>query len=175
MVFPIWPLDEEANRWMEVDRFTSVKEMRRQPIKTKTKIAVFFEARGLVHHEFVPQGQKVNQEFYISLLKCMLEALQHRRPDLWASGQWTLLHDNARPHTAISVSRFLTKQNITVLQYPLYSLDLSLCFFCFHNWKNAKWTATWEYWGYSSCCDDGAHSHSERGIQQLLPGDRNHC
>jgi hypothetical protein len=32
--------------------------------------------------------------------------------------------------------------------------------------KNAKITTTREYRG----CDDGARSHSERGIHQLLPG-----
>jgi len=36
--------------------------------------------------------------------------------------------------------------------------------------KKAKRTATWEYQGYSSSCDDGAHRHSERGIHQLLSG-----
>jgi hypothetical protein len=34
----------------------------------------------------------------------------------------------------------------------------------------AKRTATWEYRGYSSGCDDGTHRHSERGIHQLLSG-----
>ena len=90
------------------------KKVRRQTSTTKTMIIVFFDARGIVHHEFVPQGQTVNQEVYISVLRRMREALRRRRPDLWAFGQWTLLHDNARPHTALSVSRFLTKSNVTV-------------------------------------------------------------
>jgi len=99
-------------------------------------IIIFFDARGIVHHEFVPQGQTVNQEVYISVLRHMREALRRCRPDLWASGQWTLLHDNARPHTALSVSRFLTKHNITVLPHPQYSPDLSPCdFFLFPRLK----------------------------------------
>jgi hypothetical protein len=36
--------------------------------------------------------------------------------------------------------------------------------------KNAKITATREYRGHSSGYYDGAHSHSERGLHQLLPG-----
>jgi len=55
----------------------------------------FFDAMGIVPHEFVPQGQTVNQEVYISVLSHMREALRRRHPDLWASGQWTLLHDEA--------------------------------------------------------------------------------
>jgi len=112
------------------------KKVRRQPSTTKTMVMVFFDARGIVHHEFVLQGQTVNQEVYISVLRCMRKALRHRRPDLWGSGQWTLLHHNARPHTALSVSRFLTKHNITVLPHPLYSPDLSQCdFFLFPQLK----------------------------------------
>jgi hypothetical protein len=36
--------------------------------------------------------------------------------------------------------------------------------------KKVKRTATCEYRGYSSGCDDGVHRHSERGIHQLLSG-----
>jgi hypothetical protein len=101
------------------------KKVRRQPSKTKTMIIVIFDVRSIVHHEFIPQRQTVNQEFYISIVRRIREALRHRRPDLWASGQWTLLHDNARPHTAVSVNRFLAKHNTTVLQHPLYYPNLS--------------------------------------------------
>jgi len=66
----------------------------------------------------------------------MHEALRRRRPDMWAYGQWALLHDNARPHTALSVSRFLTKHNVAVLPHPPYSPDHSPCnFFLFPQLK----------------------------------------
>jgi hypothetical protein len=39
-------------------------------------IIVFFDARGIVHHEFVPQGQTVNQEVYISILRHMHENIE---------------------------------------------------------------------------------------------------
>jgi len=112
------------------------KKVRMQPLTTKTMIIIFFDARGIIHHEFVLQGQMVNQEVYISVLRHMHEALRRHRPDLWASGQWTLLHNNARPHTALSFSRFLTKHNVTVLPHPPYSPDLSPCdFFLFPRLK----------------------------------------
>jgi len=112
------------------------KKVRRQPSTTKTMIMVFFDARGIVHHEFVPQGRTVNQDVYISVLGRMREALRRRRPVLWASGQWTLLHDNARRHTALSYSRFLTKHHVTVLPHHPYSPDLSPCdFFLFPRLK----------------------------------------
>ena len=105
------------------------KKLRRQPSTTKTMIIIFFYARGIGHHEFGPQGQTVNQEVYISALRRMRKTLRRCCPDLWPSGQWTLLHDNARPHTPLSVSRFLTKHNFTILPHPPYPPDLSPCDF----------------------------------------------
>jgi hypothetical protein len=120
---------------MAVNGFSSVKESEAAAIENKDYDNLFFDARGIDHHEFVPQGQTVNQEFYISVLRRMRKALRHRRPDFWTSGQWTLLHDIVRPHTALSVNRFLAKHNVTVLQHPPYSPDFSPFdfFFCFHN------------------------------------------
>jgi hypothetical protein len=86
---------------------------------------IIFDARGIVHHEFVPQGQTVNQEFYISVLRRLREALQ-RHPDCGHldSGLCCM---TMRDHTqlSLSVNIFLAKHNVTVLQHPLYSPDLS--------------------------------------------------
>ena len=125
----------QSAEWQSTGTPPSMK-VRLQPLTKKTMIIVFFDARGIVHHKFVPQGPTVNQEVYITVLRHMREALQRRRPDLWESGQWTLLHNNARPHTALSVSRILTKHNVTVLPHPPYSPDLSPCdFFLFPRLK----------------------------------------
>ena len=133
MGFPLRPSDQEAKCRMVVNGFSTVKESEAAAIDNKDfDNRFFFDARVIVHHEFVPQGQTVNQEVYISALRRMRKTLRRCCPDLWPSGQWTLLHNNARPHTALSVSRFLTKHNITVLPHPPYSPDLSPCdFFLF--------------------------------------------
>jgi hypothetical protein len=55
---------------MVVNGFTSV-ENEEAAIQNK---AAFFKARGIAHHEFVPQGQTINQEFDISLLRRMCKA-----------------------------------------------------------------------------------------------------
>ena len=100
MVFPVGPSDQEAKCWMAVNGYSTVKESEVEAIDNKDDDNPFFNSRGIVHHEFVPQGQTVNQEVYISVLRRMREAIQRRRPDLWASGQWTLLHNYARPHSS---------------------------------------------------------------------------
>ena len=73
---------------MAVNRCT-VKESEVVAIDNIDDDNLFFDARGIVHHKFVPQGQTVNQEVYISVLRRMGEALGRRHPDLWASG-WTV-------------------------------------------------------------------------------------
>jgi hypothetical protein len=103
MVFPVRPSDHEAKRRMAVNGYSTVKESEEAANDNKYDNNFFFDARGIVHHENVPQGQTVNEEVYISVLRRMREALRCRRPDLCASGQWTLLHKNLRPYTALSV------------------------------------------------------------------------
>ena len=76
---------------MVANGYSTAKESEAAAIDNKDDDnGFFFDARGIVHHEFFLQGQTVNQEVYISVLRRICKALRHRRPELWASGQWTL-------------------------------------------------------------------------------------
>ena len=57
--------------------------------------------RGIVHHEFVPEGQTVNAEFYCNVLRRRREDIGQKRPELWCAGNW-LLHDDNAPLTELS-------------------------------------------------------------------------
>ncbi|GBN27336.1 hypothetical protein AVEN_21559-1 [Araneus ventricosus] len=80
---------------------------------------------SLIHHEFVPAGTTANAESSERVLKRLLQRIRRVRPQLYQSGQWKLLHDNACPHTAIRVRHFLARRKVTVLEHPLYSPDLA--------------------------------------------------
>jgi transposase len=96
----------------------------------------FFDVNGIVHKEFVPAGQTVNQYFYLDVLKRLRDSVRHKRPELWRSGDWLLHHDNAPAHTALSVREFLAKSNMVLLPHPPYLPDLALCdFFLFPQMK----------------------------------------
>ena len=96
----------------------------------------FFDIQGIVHREFVPRGQTVNQEFYLGVLKRLRERVRRTRPELWRSGEWLVHHDNAPTHTALRICQFLTSQGMTLVPYPPYSTDLAPAdFFLFPQMK----------------------------------------
>jgi hypothetical protein len=76
MVFPLRSSEEEAKRRMAVSGFASIRESEAAAIENNYYDYYFlFCTRGIVHHEFIPQRRTGNQEFYISILRCMHEAL----------------------------------------------------------------------------------------------------
>ncbi|KAL4156013.1 hypothetical protein QTP88_000048 [Uroleucon formosanum] len=105
-----------------------------RPKKARTMMICFFDSKGIVHKEFVPPGQTVNQHFYLKVLDRLRKRVIRVRPEI--AKTWILHHDNAPCHRAFSVSRFLTSKNIAVLPQAPYSPDMSPCdFFLFPQTK----------------------------------------
>ncbi|UYV72969.1 AGL [Cordylochernes scorpioides] len=102
----------------------------------KVLLTVFFNCRGVVHHEFLPQGRTVNKEYYLQVMRNLREANRQKHPDLWKNKNWLLHHDNAPAHTSLLVRDFLAKNNTLMMLQPLYSPDLAPCdFFLFPKLK----------------------------------------
>ncbi|KAJ4439216.1 hypothetical protein ANN_07335 [Periplaneta americana] len=80
---------------------------------------------GLMHHEFIPEGRTVTKELYVETLCRLWDAVRRKRPEKWVENNWFLMHDNAPAHRAIIVKNFLARHNITALDHPPYSPDLS--------------------------------------------------
>jgi hypothetical protein len=100
-------------------------------------LIAFFDAEGLVHHEFLPQRQTMNQTLYITVVQRLRDAVRRKRPHKWSSGTWLLHHDKASCHAVLSVTEFLAKHSITVVPHPPYSPDLAACdFFLFPRLKS---------------------------------------
>ncbi|KAJ4437155.1 hypothetical protein ANN_17290 [Periplaneta americana] len=93
--------------------------------KGKVMLEVFFDSQGLIHHEFIPEGRTVTKELYVEILRRLRDAVRMKRPEKWVENNWFLMHDNAPAHRAIIVKNFLARHNITALDHPPYSPDLS--------------------------------------------------
>jgi hypothetical protein len=78
--------------------------------------------------EYVPQGQTVNQQFYLQVLKRLRLAVSGKRPQKWAAQAW-VLHHNAPAHKAHSIQVFLASHGIPVVQKPPYPPGMAPCGF----------------------------------------------
>ena len=89
----------------------------------------FFDSEGTVHHEYASDGQTINKEFCVEVLRRLREPVRRKRPEKWRDGDWILHHDNAPTHTSHLVQQFLAKHGTSQLQQPPYSPDLAPCDF----------------------------------------------
>ena len=96
------------------------KKIRQSRSKVKVMLTVFFDIEGVVHFEYAPEGQTVNKEYYLDVLRRLCNAVRQKRPTKWSSGDWSLHHNNAPPHTAQLVQSFLAKHGIPQLRHPPY-------------------------------------------------------
>lgn len=113
------------------------KKARQSKSGLKSMLIVFFDIYGIVHREFVPQGQNINAEFYCEVLKRLREDIRRKRPSLWQNQNWVLQHDNAPAHNALRTRELLSRMGTTVAPHPPYSPDLAPCdFYLFPKMKS---------------------------------------
>ena len=83
-------------------------------------LLAFFYSKGIVHNEYAPDGQTINKDLYMEVLRRLRESVRRKRTEKWRDGDWILHHDNAPAHTSHLVQQ---------LQQPPYSPDLATCDF----------------------------------------------
>jgi len=86
---------------------------------------IFFDWQGVIHKEFVPEGETINAVYYKGVIERLLNRIRRVRPGMCESGDWFLLHHNASFHNAAIVYQFLAQQKVTVLEHPPYLPDLA--------------------------------------------------
>jgi hypothetical protein len=80
-----------------------------------------FNITGIIHFEFVPQVQTVDQIYYVEIMKQLDEAVSRKKPELWPN-DWILHRANATAHEALSVKQFLAQKSITETEHSPLSL-----------------------------------------------------
>jgi len=100
------------------------KKFKTQTSAGKVMATVFWDCRGVILVDFLPQGTTVNSEQYIQTLKNLKARIRRTRPDL--EMERVLFHqDNARPHTSARTREAIASYGWTTLPHPSYSPDLA--------------------------------------------------
>ena len=88
--------------------------------KSKVKVMhiLFFNIQGIIHLEFLPQGQTLNQTVYKEIFGRLVRSMCDKRLSFWEAHAWGLHHDNATAHTVLSIRQFLAERNIATLEHP---------------------------------------------------------
>jgi hypothetical protein len=84
------------------------------------------DAQGLVHIALIPEWLIVNEEMDVEIPRCLRNAMKKKLPGKWAGRSCFLLQGNAPVNRSLVFRKCLAKQNVTALDHPLCSLDLSL-------------------------------------------------
>ena len=61
---------------------------------------------------------KVNHTVYKEILWRLVRSVRDKRRSLWEVHAWSLYHDDAPAHTALSICQFLAERNIATLEHP---------------------------------------------------------
>ena len=71
---------QSSSQWQTPN---SPKPKKARQVRSNIKIMLisFFDANGIVHKEFVPPGQTVNQQFYLEVLKRLRDSVRKKRPE----------------------------------------------------------------------------------------------
>jgi len=101
------------------------KTARMSRSKIKVLLVVFFDWKGIVHHEFVPCAQMVNKQLHQEVLACLRNAVRRKRPELWENQTWMLHHDNVPAHALLLIRSYLAKHQTSIMPHPPYSPDLA--------------------------------------------------
>ena len=111
-------MKRQSHEWKS---YGSPRPVKARKSKVKVMLIVFFNIQAIIHFEFQPQSQTVNQTIYKEILWCLIRSVHDKRWSLWEAHAWTLHHNNSPAHTVLSIRQFLTKKNIATLEHLPYS------------------------------------------------------
>jgi len=114
--------NQQSSQWKGP---TSPRPKKGRQVRRKTKVILLavFDSEGIIHLEYAPDGQTINKEFYVEVLRRLRESVRRKRPEYGG-----ILHrDNAPAHASRLVQQFLAKHGTAQLQQPPYSPDIAPC------------------------------------------------
>jgi len=100
------------------------KKFRVQKTAGKVLASIFLDQSGILLIDYLPKGQTINAEYYLSLLVQLKDILKKKRRGQVTRGV-LFLHDNAPSHRALATHKKLAYVGFQCLDHPPYSPDLA--------------------------------------------------
>jgi len=99
----LWPWNKSPFFIMDVAWVSTSEEFTAKSEHCQVHVNGFFYHEGVVHDEYAPPGQTVTKEYYVNVLRWLRDAVRRKWPQLWASGDWRLCHDNVPAHSSAQI------------------------------------------------------------------------
>lgn len=127
---------EQSKQWVARGE-RGPKKAKQSLSANKVMATVFWDARGVIHIDYLEKGKTITGEYYSKLLDRFDVDLKQKRPHL--AKKKVLFHqDNARVHTCLVTMAKIHELRYELLPHPAYSPDLAPCdYYLFPNLK--KW------------------------------------
>jgi len=90
----------------------------------KVLISTFWGQDGVLLIDYLPKGQTINEQYYLSLLVQLKDILNEKRRRKVTKGV-LFLHDNAPAHRTLATQKKLAYLGFQCLAHPPYSPDLA--------------------------------------------------
>lgn len=92
----------------------------------KVMLCIWWDQKGVIYYELLNPGETVTGDVYRLQLIRLKRAISDERPEYATRHESIILqHDNARPHVAQPVKKYLENSGWEVLPHPPYSPDLA--------------------------------------------------
>jgi len=116
--------------WSKLDKATQTVA---KPGLTPRKVmlCVWWDWKGIVHHELLQPGQTIDSTVYCQQLMRLKHAIEVKRPEFINRKGVVFHHDNSKPHTSLMTRQKLRELGWEVLMHPPYSPDLAPSIICF--------------------------------------------
>jgi len=90
----------------------------------KVLASIFWDQDSILLIDYLPKGQTINAEYYLSLLVQLKDILKEKRLGKVTNGV-LFLHDNAPAYQALATQKKLAYLDFHCFDHPPYSLDLA--------------------------------------------------
>ncbi|UYV79351.1 hypothetical protein LAZ67_17002259, partial [Cordylochernes scorpioides] len=91
----VYGYDPETKRqsieWKGKDE-PRTKKSRLCKSKNKVLLVTFFDIKGIVHYEYLEEGQTINKESYLNIMRRVRESIRLKRSEMWSSKNWIIHH-----------------------------------------------------------------------------------